>query len=95
MFYHGTSTDLGLWIGDYLHPPIETGILRENWRGKLTDKVFFTSSPLSAMKFAKKAVERFGGAPIIFEVKPLGYYWNNNTNEYIADSAKIVGIHYL
>lgn len=91
MFYHGTSSVFKLKIGDYILPSIETGILRESWRKKLTDKVFFTDSLLSATKFAKKAAKEFGGEPVIFEVKPTYPWYNNNTNEYITDKAKITG----
>lgn len=40
-FYHGTTD---LFEMSMLLPAIETGNLREDWRKKLTDKVFFTDS---------------------------------------------------
>lgn len=89
-FYHGTTTYFGLKVGDNLLPAIETGNLREEWRKKLCDKVFFTISPLSAYKFAKKATDRYGGNPVVFIVKPIGEWLHINTNEYIADRAKII-----
>jgi len=92
MFYHGTTTYFNLHKGDYILPAIETGILRESWRKKLIDKVFFTNSPLSAIKFAKKAAARFGGEPVVYMVKPCSSYYNNNTNEYIADKIIIIGV---
>lgn len=92
MFYHGTTTYFNLHKGDYILPAIETGILRESWRKKLIDKVFFTNSPLSAIKFAKKAAARFGGEPVVYTVKPCSSYYNNNTNEYIADKIIIIGV---
>lgn len=92
IFYHGTTTLFNLGKGDILRPAIETGILREEWRKKLTDKVFFTPSLLSATKFAKKAAAKYGGDPVVFEVKPLSQYYNINTNEYIADKALIAGM---
>lgn len=84
MFY----TYFNLHKGDFILPAIETGILRESWRKKLIDKVFFTNSPLSAIKFAKKA----GGEPVVYMVKPCSSYYNNNTNEYIADKIIITGV---
>lgn len=43
-----------------------------------------------AEKFAWKAVRKYGGDAVVYEVKPNGYAWHTNTNEYVADSAKIV-----
>ena len=57
----------------------------------LTNKVFFTNSLLSAEKFAKKAALKYGGNPVVYEVNPVGDVWHVNTNEYVADRAKIVG----
>lgn len=91
-FYHGTSTNIGLHIGDLILPPIMTQNLREDWRKKLINKVFFTTSLMSAERYAKKASERFGGESIVYIVKPIGDVWNPNTNEYVADKAKIVAI---
>lgn len=91
-FFHGTTTAFGLRVGDKLLPAAETGILREEWRKKHTDKVFFTTSLLSARKFAKKASVRFGGEPIVFEVKPKVPYCHINTNEYITDRARIIAV---
>ena len=89
-FYHGTSDNLK--IGNILLPPCNTGNLREEWRKKLTNKVFFTTSLMSARMYAKKAAARYGGNPIVYEVKPIGDIWNPNTNEYVADRAKIIKI---
>ena len=52
-FYHGT-TDL-FPIKKVLLPPVMTDIKREDWRKKYADKVFFTTSILSASMYAKKA----------------------------------------
>ena len=87
-FYHGTSDALN--IEDMILPSSQTKILREDWRRKLTDKVFFTDSLMSAQKFAKKAAKKYGGNPVVYEVKPIGFIMNPNTNEYIADKAKII-----
>lgn len=51
-FYHGTSDALDI---SCILPAAETGFLREDWRKKLTDKVFLTDSLYSAQKYAKKA----------------------------------------
>lgn len=90
IYYNGTSSALN--IKRRILPPSVTGILREDWRKKYIDKVFFTTSPLSAAKFAKKAVTKYGGEPMIFRVSPRGAVWHINTNEYVADSAVIVGV---
>lgn len=67
-----------------------TGILREEWRTKFPDKVFFTDSLLSAEKFAKKSAAKFGGKPVVHIVRPIGQIYHVNTNEYVADKAKII-----
>lgn len=87
-YYHGTTDVFEI---NELLPAIETGNLREEWRKKLTNKVFFTNSLLSAEKFAKKAALKYGGNPVVYEVSPVGDIWHVNTNEYVADRAKIVG----
>ena len=61
-FYHGTSDVFDI---KELLPAIETGNLREEWRKKLTNKVFFTNSLLSAEVFAKKAAQKYGGNPVV------------------------------
>ena len=90
IFYHGTTTAFNLMKGDILLPAIMTGNLREDWRKKHIDKVFFTNSLLSAEKFAKKAANKYGGEPIVFIVKPKPPYYHINTNEFIANRAIII-----
>lgn len=60
IFYHGT-TDLFEIEDNILKPPIDTEILREEWREKNLNKVYFTDSLLSAEKFAYKASQKYGG----------------------------------
>ena len=87
-FYHGTSRALPI---SRLLPPAETGVLREAWRTRLTDKVFFTDSLCSARKYAKKACETFGGDPVVYVIRPVGAIWHLRTTEYVADAAEILG----
>lgn len=88
IFYHGTSSVFS--IKKYLLPPLHTSNLREDWRRKNKDVVFFTTSLLSASKFAKKACEKYGGEPVIYEVKPIGQYFNTINGEYISEKALIL-----
>lgn len=60
-FYHGT-TDL-FPIKKVLLPPEITAIKREDWEKKYTDKVFFTTSILSAFMYAKKACKKIWWRP--------------------------------
>lgn len=90
MYYHGTTTALG--IVSELRAPVETGVLREEWRKKHLDCVYFTTSKLSAAKYARKACLKYGGVPQILIVKPCGITTNINNNEYIAKSARVVGL---
>lgn len=86
--YHGTTD--ALKITDIVLPAIETSILREDFRKKNLDVCFATSSLLSAKNYARKATLKYGGNPIIFEVKPIGSPTNINNNEYICEKFKII-----
>ena len=88
-FYHGTSDILD--VKKMILPPIQTKNLREEWRKKYVDKVFFTTSLLSAENYAKKACKKYGGNPVVYIVKPIGQYFNRMDCEYIADKAKVIG----
>lgn len=90
IFYHGTSDVLP--IKKILLPPMVTSIKREEQRKKFTDKVFFTTSILSASMYAKKACKKYGGNPIIYIVNPIGQFFNTINTEYIADRAWILNI---
>lgn len=85
-FYHGTSDKFSLVD---LRPPDETGVIREFDREEFRDKVFFTTHLKSAINYAKKASERFGGKPIVYRVAPVGEIWNVRDDEFVADSAII------
>ena len=88
IFYHGTSSSMP--IKKYLLLPIITDVKREGWRKKYSDKVFFTTSLGTAIKFAKKACEKFGGNPTVYTVRPVGQYFNTINGEFISDRAKII-----
>ena len=66
-FYHGTTT---LFNISSLKPPIETNILREDFRKNNQDVVYITSSYGSALRYAQKAADKFGGEPIVYRVEP-------------------------
>ena len=87
-FYHGTCDAFDM---KEILPPIETGNQREEWRKKLTNKVFFTNSLLSAENYAKKAAAKYNGKAVVYRVRPIGEVWHVNTNEYVADKALIIG----
>ena len=86
--YHGTSDVVN--IKNIILPSVETGVLREDFRGKNLDVCFATSSLLSARNYAQKAVFKYGGQPVVFEVEPAGLISNINTNEYICKKFKII-----
>lgn len=88
-FYHGTSSNLN--IDKVILPPTETQIQRESWRHKLTDKVFITNSVKSAIMYAKKACDKYGGHPKIYQVEPSEDIEYINDAQYICDSAIIIG----
>lgn len=92
IFYHGTSTALG--IENIILPPEQTTKLSEVGRKRNLNKVFFTRDPRSAESYAHKAVKNFGGDPIIYKVKPVGavdvLQATPGTSVYMADAAEIL-----
>lgn len=87
-YYHGTSTALN--IKDRLKPATITNNLRET-RKKNQSVVFLTNSIKSAEKYAKLAVNKYGGKPIIYECLPDKYSLIKLHNaEFICDFARII-----
>ena len=92
-YFHGTSTALGLRVGNKLLPPQETKVLREVDRTDYQDVIFCTNSIEWAKKWAYKAVQQFGGVPIVFLIEPDKHSLAHRMNaEYTANYAKIKGI---
>lgn len=89
-FYHGTTT--AAHIKDKILPPSETGNKRETWRAGQNSIVFFTTSLRSAHRYAEKACGTLGGNPIVYRVKPEGWFSQLRNNEYIAEAAAITGV---
>ena len=91
VFYHGTSDvfDIKQWI----LPASQTNNLREEWRKKNIDKVYFTDSLLSAQMYAKKACRKYGGNPIVYVVRPIGQWFHRIDTEYIADKALVLEVY--
>lgn len=90
VFYHGTSSIFN--IRKFILPPVDTNNLREDWRKNNLDVVYITTSLLSAMRYARKACEKFGGDPIVYEVKPLGFWAHRVDTEYIAEKALVLSV---
>ena len=88
-FYHGTSTALGL--RKWLLPNAQTGVVREG-RAKRNDEVYVTNCILSAKKYAVKAAKKFGGAPIVYIVRPKPFAIHRIDTEFTCDMAKIIGV---
>ena len=87
--YHGTTDLFDLSNGR--RSAAETGNLREDWRKILQEKVFVTTSLLSACKYAKKAAQKYGGNPAVYRVQPdLGSIEHRMDAEYITDFADVV-----
>lgn len=84
-YYHGTSVP-GLKV---ILPPLETRVLREDFRKKLLDCVFVTPSRLSAANYAKKCAVKFGGKPVVYEVRPINPH-EINTSQYVCDKAIVL-----
>lgn len=88
-YYHGTTSIWGNLTR--ILPPDSTGIERELRSRKRTDMVYITPSALSAANYAKKAAEKFGGVPVLYQVEPHGLIYGGN-NEYLAHYAEVVGV---
>ena len=84
-YYHGTSIQ-GLKV---ILPPIETKVLREDFRKKLLNCVFVTPSKLSAMKYARKCAAKLGGDPVLYEVRPI-HPTEINVSQYVCDKAFVI-----
>ena len=84
-FYHGTSVS-GL---KEILPPTETNILREDFRQGYRDCVFVTPIRKSAETYARKCAAKFGGDPVVYEVKPANPS-EINVSQYICDKALVV-----
>lgn len=87
--YHGTTTALN--IDKTILPSTYTGVLREDFRKKDLGWVWLTDSTKSAAYYAKKAVAKYGGEPIIYIVKPIPYYIERKPTEYICQKARVLG----
>ena len=91
--YHGSTTSLGLSIGDYILPPNRTDTISEFGRKKNLDVIFLTPDFNYAKVYAGRAANSIGGSPVIFKVKPVGlefYRQEQGNNIYIADGGFIV-----
>ena len=71
-YYHGTSDKIVNIKNFRLLPPKVTGVISEWGRKKNLDRVFFTEDLNSAKIYARKAVIKFGGNPIVVRVVPMG-----------------------
>jgi hypothetical protein len=83
-YYHGTSVS-GL---TEILPPVETNMLREDFRKKFLDCVFITPLKKSAEAYARKCATKFGGNPIVYEVEPVNPN-EINVSQYICDKAYV------
>lgn len=84
-YYHGTSVS-GL---TEILPPVETNMLREDFRKKFLDCVFITPLKKSAEAYARKCAIKFGGNPIVYEVEPVNPN-EINVSQYICDKAYVI-----
>ena len=84
-FYHRTSVS-GL---KEILPPTETNILREDFRHSFLDCVFVTPLKKSAEAYAKKCAAKFGGDPVVYEVKPVNPS-EVNVSQYVCDKAIVL-----
>lgn len=85
IYYHGTSVS-GL---TEILPPVDTNMLREDFRNKFLDCVFITPLKKSAEAYARKCAAKFGGTPIVYEVRPINPS-EINVSQYICDRAIVL-----
>jgi hypothetical protein len=84
-YYHGTSVS-GL---TEILPPVETNVLREDFRNKLLDYVCVTQLRKSAEAYARKCAAKLGGTPMVYEVRPINPS-EINVSQYICDRAIVL-----
>ena len=84
-FYHGTSI-AGLSV---ILPPSESGVQREDFRTKFLDCVFVTPLKKSAEAYARKCASKFGGTPVVYEVRPINPS-EINVSQYICTKALVI-----
>ena len=84
-YYHGTSIQ-GRKV---ILPPTETNVLREDFRQGFLDCVFVTPLRKSAETYARKCAAKFGGKPVVYEVRPVNPS-EINVSQYICDKALVV-----
>lgn len=89
-FYHGTSKAN---LTEIL-PPATTGNIQEVGRKKNLNKVFFTTSYKSALIYAKRDANVYGGKPVVHVVLPVGQIDCLNcapgTDVYFSDKAIVL-----
>lgn len=88
--YHGSTIQLG--YPNVILPAMSTGIQRETWRKNKRDVVFLTTSLPSAEKYARKAVEHFGGQPVVYTIGGCKGLIRARDGEYHAELATVVDI---
>jgi hypothetical protein len=84
-YYHGTS----IAVLTEILPPADTAVLREDFRKKLLDCVFVTPLRKSAEAYARKCAAKFGGTPVVYEVRPINPS-EINISQYICDRAVVL-----
>ena len=67
IYYHGTSVS-GL---TEILPPVETNMLREDFRKKFLDCVFITPLKKSAEAYARKCAIKFGAILLFMKLNQL------------------------
>lgn len=80
-YYYGTTTKENIKIGDEATTPIFYNA---------QDGFTVTKSVLSAMYFAGRKVEKFGGLPIVYYVEPIDDIKFLKNNEFLCTSLHIL-----
>lgn len=92
-YYHGTAN---YRIVDKVLPPSITGCISEVGRKKNLDRVFFTTSYKSAIIYAKRAANQYGGIARVLEVMPVGEIIclnpNIGTEVYYSNYCNVINI---
>ena len=87
-YYHGTTD---LFKISVIKPPVDSKIIREDFRENNKNVVYVTTSFGSAQRYAYKAAKKFGGNPIVYKVEPD---WDSLVKrmdcEYITNFATLI-----
>jgi len=97
VYYHGTNVKLH--PGDTIHPAALSGqrVFDSDYTYYDPYMVYLTDLPHNAERYALKAVKKLGGEPHVYEVRPIGSFYQDpeaesgfGTDQWVATLGEVV-----